>query len=72
MEGWVEAGIEGGIHAMCLLWPHQSQEEVWGFLLIYAWNTFKEENQTDMLWQSIMSGPVTCSLHLTVTVTGTP
>ena len=41
--------IEGGIHAMHLLWAHNSQEEDWGFLLIDAQNTFNEENRTAML-----------------------
>ena len=30
----VEAGIEGGIHVMRLLWQQYSQKEDWGFLLI--------------------------------------
>ena len=34
--GGVEAVIEGGIHAMPLLWSQHSQEEYWGFLLIDA------------------------------------
>ena len=37
----VEAGIEGGIHAMRIIWPEHSQEEDWGFLLIDARNSFK-------------------------------
>ena len=32
----VEAGIEGGIHAMRVLWEEHSQEEDWRFLLIDA------------------------------------
>ena len=32
----VEAGIEGGIHAMRVLWEEHSLEEDWRFLLIDA------------------------------------
>ena len=45
-----EAGIEGGIHAMRLLWQDYSQEYDWGFLIIDARNKFNEENRTEMLW----------------------
>ena len=47
----VEAGIEGGIHKMRLLWQHKSQEKYWGFLLIEAHNAFNEENQTAIMWE---------------------
>ena len=40
LAGDIEARREGGIHAMRLLWAHNSQEEDWGFLLIDARNTF--------------------------------
>ena len=50
LEGGVEAGIEGAIHSMRLLWGQHSQEEGWGFLLIDARNLFNEDNQTAMLW----------------------
>ena len=50
LAGDVEAGIEGGIHAMCVLCQENSQEEDWGFLLIDAQNAFNEENRTTMLW----------------------
>ena len=46
----VDAGIEGGMHAMRLLWAQHSQEEDWGFLLIDVWNAFNEENRTAILW----------------------
>ena len=46
----MEAGIEGGLHAMRLLWAQHSQEEDWGFLLIYVWNAFNEKNRTAVLW----------------------
>ena len=36
----VEAGIEGGIHAMHVLWEEHSQEKDWGFLLIDTQNAF--------------------------------
>ena len=45
----MEAGIEGGIHAVRLLWHQHAQEEDWGFLLIDACNAFNEENRTTML-----------------------
>ena len=50
MAVWIEVGIEGGIHAIRLLWENHSQEEDWGFLLIYAQKTFNEENTTAMFW----------------------
>ena len=50
LAGGVEAGIEGAIHAMRVLWEEHAQEEDWGFLLIDARNTFNEENRTAMLW----------------------
>ena len=50
LVGGVEVGIEGGIHAMHLLWAHHSKEEDWGFLLIDEQNIFNEENQREMLW----------------------
>ena len=43
LDWGVEERIEGGIHAMCILWEEQSREEEWGFLLIDVWNTFNEE-----------------------------
>ena len=48
--GGLEAGIEGGIHVVRLLWQKQSQEEDWRFLLIDARNAFNEENRKAMLW----------------------
>ena len=35
---------------MRLLCAHHSQEEHWEFLIIDAFNTFNEDNQTEMLW----------------------
>ena len=46
----MEAGIEGDIHEMRVLWEENAQEEYWGFLLIDARNAFNEENWTAMLW----------------------
>ena len=51
LYGGLEAGIEGGIHAMRLLWYQHAQEEDWGLLLIDARNSFNEENCTCMLWE---------------------
>ena len=48
--GGVEAGIEGAIHVMCVLWEEHKHEEDWGFFLIYASNAFNKENWTAMLW----------------------
>ncbi len=46
----LEAGIEGGIHAMQNLWDLHWQEEEWGFLLIDANNAFNEQNRMSMLY----------------------
>ena len=35
-------GVEGGIHAVRLLWQKHAQEEDWGFLLIDTRNAFNE------------------------------
>ena len=48
--GGLEAGIEGGMHAVRLLWQQHAQEEDWGFLLIDTRNYFNGENCTAMLW----------------------
>jgi hypothetical protein len=32
----LEAGVEGGIHALRLIWELHAQEEEWGFLLVDA------------------------------------
>ena len=45
----LEPVIEGGIHAMRLLWSQHSQEEYWGFLLIDARKAFNEEKWTAIL-----------------------
>jgi hypothetical protein len=39
----LEAGVEGGIHALRLIWDLHAQEEEWGFLLVDA-------NRTLMCW----------------------
>ena len=49
LAGGLEAGIEGAIHAMRVLWEEHKKEEDWEFLLIDARNLFNEENQTAML-----------------------
>ena len=46
----LEAGTEGGIHAMQNLWDLHQRDEDWGFLLIDAKNAFNELNRTAMLW----------------------
>jgi hypothetical protein len=46
----LESGIEGGIHAMRLLWEQHSAEEEWGFLLVDAANAFNEGNRIAMFW----------------------
>ena len=50
LAGGLEAGIEGAIHAICVLWEEHKKEEDWGFLLIDARNTFNEKNRIAMLW----------------------
>ena len=40
--GGLEAGIEGGIHVVHLMWQQRVQEENWGFLIIDAHNAFNE------------------------------
>ena len=47
----LEAGIEGEIHVVRLLWQHHDQEEEWGFLLIDKPNVFNEDNRTAMMWE---------------------
>jgi hypothetical protein len=46
----LEAGIEGGIHAMQALWDLHKTEENWGFLLMDASNAFNEQNRIETLW----------------------
>jgi hypothetical protein len=62
----VEAGIEGGIHAMQNLWELHWHAEDWGFLLIDAKNAFNEQNRTAMLWTTVYhewpSGAGLCSI----------
>ena len=50
IAGGLEAGIEGAIHAMRVLFEEHWEEEDWGYLLIDACNAFNEENRTAMLW----------------------
>ena len=50
LAGELEAGIEGSIHVMRVLWEEHKMEEDWGFLLIDARNAFNEGNRTAMLW----------------------
>ena len=57
LEGGVEAGIEGAIHAMRVLWEEHTQEEYWVFLLIDAWNEFNEESRTAILWAVLHEWP---------------
>ena len=45
----MEAGIEGAIHVICVLWEENTLEEYWCFLLIDARNSFNEENRTSIL-----------------------
>ena len=50
LTGGLEAGIQGAIHAMRVLWEEHKKEEDWGFLLIDMREAFNEENRTAMLW----------------------
>ena len=49
--GGLEAGIEGGIHMLRLMWQKYTQEKDLGFLLIGVCSAFNEENRTAMLWE---------------------
>ena len=49
LAGVVEAGMEGAIHVMRVLWEEHQTGEDWGFFLIDVLNTFNEENRTAML-----------------------
>jgi hypothetical protein len=46
----LEAGIEGGIHAMRLLCKTDLAEEKWGFLLVDARSAFNEGNRIVVVW----------------------
>ena len=71
IAGGVEAGIEGVIHVMHVLWEEHNQGEYWVFLLIDARNAFNEENRTTMLWAVRNEWPKRArSLHLTATAIG--
>ena len=54
---------------MRLIWAQHSQEEDWGFLLIYARKIFNEVNRTTMLWfvrhkwPSVTHFTFNCYLH---------
>ena len=48
--GGLDVWIEGGVHAVWLLWHQHDQEEDWEFLLIDACNAINEENHTDLMW----------------------
>ena len=50
ISGGVESGIKGGVHAIHLLWSHNSHEKDWRLLLIDERNAFNKENRTEMLW----------------------
>ena len=69
LDGGVEAGIEGSIHAMRLLWEEHRIEEDWGFPIIDARNAFNEENRTAMLlavrhqWPSVTQFNFNCYRH---------
>jgi hypothetical protein len=46
----LEAGIEGGIHAVNQFWKEIELEESNGFLLVDARNAFNELSRAAMLW----------------------
>jgi hypothetical protein len=46
----LEAGVEGEIHALRLIWELHTQEEEWDFLLVDARNAFNKGNRTKMCW----------------------
>ena len=46
----LEAGVEGGVHAMTDMWKRLEAEEAVGFVLVDARNAFNELNREVMLW----------------------
>jgi hypothetical protein len=46
----LKAGIEGGIHAMQLLWESYKTEEEWGFLLVDVKKVLNEGKRMAMCW----------------------
>eukprot|EP00978_Attheya_sp_CCMP212_P038067 scaffold185247_cov31-Attheya_sp.AAC.1 len=46
----LEAGVEGAIHAMRLIYEEHKMEEDWGFLLVDARNAFNKCSHIAMLW----------------------
>ena len=46
----LEAGIEGEVHAACILFVENDNEEEWGFLLVDAVNVFNASNRIACLW----------------------
>eukprot|EP00957_Ditylum_brightwellii_P052619 3989654-Ditylum_brightwellii.AAC.1 len=56
----LRAGIEGGIHAMGLLWEDLGEEEGWDILLVDAQNAFNKLNRKAMLWHVCHYWPLGC------------
>lgn len=46
----LEAGVEGGVHAMTEAWKRMEHEESIGVVLVDARNAFNEQNREVMLW----------------------
>ena len=55
--GGLDAGIEGGVQVVRLLWQQYSQEEEWGLLLIDARNAFNEENHAAIMLEVCYEWP---------------
>ena len=49
MCGGIDAGVEGSINVMHLLWQQNAHEKDWVFILIDAHIALNEENQTAIL-----------------------
>ena len=47
--GGMQAGIEGGVHAMHSIWETHKMEEEWGFLLFDTRTAFDEIYRTVMM-----------------------
>ena len=68
--GGVEAGIEGAIHVMCVLWEEHKHEEDWGFFSFTRPTHSIRRTGQPCYGLAGMSGPVARSLRLTATDNG--
>jgi hypothetical protein len=66
----LEAGVEGGIHTLKLIWKLHAQEEEWGFLLVDPQIAFKKGTRKKCVGPSDMRGPLVHGMYLIATATG--